>query len=278
MNEGQAFGAVTILNATATGRGCSIAITDGVDARWTWTEQPGLVWRQRDVDDRLALAVLDLLQGAMDTPGPGADAGTRCEWPSARGLKTSSAAAAAMIRAATTHAPLRNDAIALLAVQANRHAGTTLTGAFDDQIATVRGGCHLTDNAARQVLLTIPTEAWDVAIWVPDASIAKARVKDIDTAPIRADIEEAEARLREGDVTGAMTQNGAAFTRLYAAAGLPVDDRPAQVALEAGALGAGLSGTGPAVAALFEKPTELPPVEGGRWAWSRVQEDTWTSS
>ena len=78
------------------------------------------------------------------------------------------------------------------------------------------------------------------------------------------------ALAQAGRVAEAMTANGRAYHAAYAAAGLAVDDLPVRVALSRGALGAGLSGTGPAVAALFDRRVALPPVAGGTWRWTRT--------
>lgn len=262
----RSFGAVTVLNATATGRGASLAIRDGIEATWTWGGDG--VRLESATDDRLAVAVHALLCDRFQR-SDGAAIRTASTFPPARGLKTSSGAAAAMLRAGAEAAGIAmdDDEVASLAVEASRQAGVTITGAFDDQTAVIRGGCHLTDNAAQTVLESIPVEPWVVAVWVPDAEIAKSDVATIDPAPVAPLIEAAELLLRMGDLPGAMTANGAAYLRLYRAAGLPVTEAPVDAAVAAGALGAGLSGTGPAVAALFE-PGATPRIDevaGGTW-------------
>ncbi len=262
-----AFGAVTIINATATGIGCSLGTTGGVTCEWQWQDQPGLQFNG-PTDDRLAKAVhmrLGANRGAnVTTSGP----------PPARGLKTSSSAAAAMVLAALGDDRPDQEADALTvanqAVACCRDAGVTLTGAFDDQIATILGGAHLTDNHAGRILQPFATQPWHVAIWIPDADIPKGLIQDLDARPAVSGARKAILQAQAGDLPGAMTTNGAAFHRLYADAGLPVTDEPTQVALNAGALGAGLSGTGPAVAALFDAPSDLESVKGGSWAWRQA--------
>ncbi|MGB1585874.1 MAG: shikimate kinase [Thermoplasmatota archaeon] len=263
--NGHAHGGVTVLNATATGRGCSLAVRGGVDAQWAWQDEGVIV--QGAPDSRLAIACHAVAQEILGRED-GASIQTQSQMPPSRGLKTSSSAAAAMLRAAGV--PESN--LELACVEASLRAGVTLTGAFDDQVAVLRGGCHLTDNARKRVLAQIFTQPWHVAIWVPERAIDKAQLMDLDATAIEPEILAAEDRLLADDVPAALTLNGAAFHRLYQAAGLPVDDAPTRVALEHGALGAGLSGTGPAVAALFDRPVDLPDVPGGTWKWTQVQE------
>lgn len=272
---GQALGAITVINATATGRGCAIGVEGGVKATWDWNDDERLSWGTPGVDSRLAEAVYGVMRDRYDAP-IGAAAATEGGRPPARGLKTSSSAAAALITAAMQDMGLDVDPrqVCRHAVQASVAAGVTLTGAYDDQVAVVLGGCHVTDNADGRILASIPVEPWHVAIWIPEYSLPKEHITGVDTSPIREDIEKAESMLWRGDLPGALTANGAAFSRLYAGAGLPIKDEPCDVAMKAGAVAAGLSGTGPAVAALFEQPTQLPAVKRGEWVWTRVVEAT----
>ncbi len=266
IGKGSALGAITIINATATGRGCSIAIDEKTHATWQW-RGAGLDWRGM-TDDALASAVyrrIGLHLGRTD--GAIVDCGS--PFPPSRGLKTSSAAAVAMARAAFDAAGTTADQAALedLCIDAAIDAGVTLTGAYDDQVAVGRGGCHVTDNQRRTIEASIDVPTRHVAIWVPLESIRKDALRGLDVTSIAPDIEAATRLALSGEVEQALTMNGTAFHALYHAAGLPVTDAPVKLALEYGALGAGLSGTGPAVAALFDQRLDLPAVPGGSWTW-----------
>lgn len=268
---GAAHAAITVINATATGRGASLAVQGGVQATWAW--QGSEVQLQADVDDRLAHAVHACMARELGR-SDGASVTTQAAFPPSRGLKTSSGAAAAMIQAAARDAgrELEPDTVVDLAIEASRAAGVTLTGARDDQAAVVHGGCQLTDNHAGTTLERIPVEPWPVAIWIPDHSLPKSSIAAIDATPLRDLIDAAEQLLRMGDLPGALTANGAAYHRLYHAAGLPVTDAPVDAAVDAGAIAAGLSGTGPAAAALFPVGDDPEPrdVPGGRWVRTEV--------
>lgn len=268
--RGRAHAAVGILNATATGIGCALAVEGGIEAEWAWTDGPALAFTGPS-DDRLAQAVLQQARSSLGLAA-GAAVRTTSTFPSSRGLKTSSGAALALVQAAYAAAgmPLSDDAAVPLAIAASEAAGVTLTGAYDDQVAATRGGCHVTDNRARRVLASVPVPPWHVAVWVPEAHIAKRALKGVAADAIAAELAPLADLVQRGRAPEALTRNGAAFTRLYAAAGLPVTAAPAQAALDHGALGAGLSGTGPAVAALFERQVSLPAVPGGAWTWTRA--------
>lgn len=260
VGHGRALGAITILNATATGIGCALAI-DAVTTA-TWSAAPTPLNLQGSPDDALVRELMASAGGTLEV---------HCPFPASRGLKTSSSVAAALVRAKADAfgQPLDNAEVEARAIEASRRAGVTLTGALDDQVAAVRGGCHLTDNETGRIDSSLAFSPWEVAIWVPLASIPKALVRAVDPTPVQSKAREAASLARRGDLPGAMTLNGRAFHALYVRAGLPVDDRPVRVALEAGASGAGLSGTGPAVAALFESRCDLLAVPGGTWQWAR---------
>lgn len=267
--RGAAHGAVTVVNATATGVGCALAVEGGATATWTRSRDKSITLRPPG-DDSLLQAVAAEMADRLH--GRGALVEVACASPPSRGLKTSSSVAAALVRAAagSDGRVLGDPEVEALAVAASRRAGVTLTGAFDDQVATVRGGCHVTDNARLLVLATLDVGPWAVAIWVPEAAIPKSRLRGLDVSAAAEGARSAAGLAREGDIPAAMTANGRAYHAVYAAAGLPVDDRPAKVALGHGALGAGLSGTGPAVAALFERAIDLPAVPGGTWRWTKA--------
>lgn len=266
--RGDAFGAVTIINATATGVGCALAVNLRTTATWT---PGGEGLRVTGAPDTLLVEAVAAELGA----DRGATVAISCPTPPSRGLKTSSSVAAALVRAVldadgATLEARQSSEVERLSVAACRRAGITLTGALDDQMAVVRGGCRVVDNRAGALVAEVATAPWQVALWLPDAPIAKSAVAAIDVAGIREDVASAATMALEGRIPEAMTANGRAFHSAYAAAGLPVDDLPAKVALSRGALGAGLSGTGPAVAALFQRRVDLPPVAGGTWLWTRA--------
>ena len=265
--RGRAHGAITIVNATATGIGCALAVRGGAEATWTPATRTAL---HAAADDRLVRAVA--AHCADLTRGQEAEVSVTCTFPPARGLKTSSSVGAALVRAAAASAghDLPDADVEARAVAAARLAGVTLTGAYDDQCATVRGGCHGTDTAAQRILTSPAVHAWHVAVWVPDAEIPKASLRGLDVSAAAPGAREAIDLAREGRLAEALTRNGRSFHAVYAAAGLPVDDEATRVALALGALGAGLSGTGPAVAALFDQLVVLPEVPGGTWRWTEA--------
>jgi shikimate kinase len=178
----------------------------------------------------------------------GARVSTRSQIPISRGLKSSSAAANAVVLA--TFKALKEDApdmeVIGMGVDASFCAGVTITGAFDDACATYFGNVVVTDNVEKKILAQYRIEEdYDVVIHVPARKIRKREVDVARLRGIRAPAELAVRLTMEKDFSSGMLVNGLAYS---AAMGLSA--QVALKALEAGAVSAGVSGTGPATVVL----------------------------
>lgn len=253
--RGTAYGAVSILNALATGRGCALAVNletrarveVGRDLRGVEAEARG---PEGPVDPRLARLAARSVLRRFRYPG-GARVVEESEIPTARGLKSSSAAANAVVLATLDALGRRlglREAV-LLGVEAAREAGVTVTGAMDDAWASMAGGLAYTDNRRDRLLRSgvVRSRVW---VLVPETRPPGVRRKNLDS--IRSLVDRAEALLKSRRIAEAMTLNGLAYS-----AALGYDPRPALEALAMGADGAGLSGTGPSVAALVGRRTDV---------------------
>jgi len=249
-----AHGAFTIINGIATGQGGACGVGLRLVASFELQSVPGRVdfraaGADAALDDRLARACARrLLTTAGVADRWGARITTASEIPPARGLKSSSAAANAMLLAGA-HAlgvdmpPLD---VVQMGVDAAIEAGVTLTGAFDDAVATMFGGAVLTNNIGRRIVswAEVP-EDLDVLFLVPERRIEKSSLRRGDFDVARQAVARAFALAASGDVAGAITLNGRAYAPIVG-----VDPTPAERALAAGAWAAGMTGTGPAIAVL----------------------------
>lgn len=169
--------------------------------------------------------------------------------PVSRGLKSSSAACNAIIRAVSAEVGLEMDPVDMirLGVECAREAGVTVTGSFDDACGCGLGGLVMTDNGRDEILGRREVEELDVVIRVPGFKIRKGAlpVERLRAATdlLRPAIEMAMERPFE-----AMTINGRVISSVQG-----VDNSVAERAVSMGALGAGLSGSGPAVAIVVQK-------------------------
>ncbi|MCE5261856.1 MAG: shikimate kinase [Euryarchaeota archaeon] len=252
----EARGAVTIVNAIAAGKGCAV----GVDLR-TWAEVElvpgegaevrleGLPDEPTTLAELCALEVLERFSVRRR-----AIVRTGSQLPVSRGLKSSSAAANAVIMATLRALGESMPALDVLRMNADVsvRAGVSVTGAMDDAAASLLGGVVLTDNHARALLRR---ERFGLApravIGVPERMVRKAGLPRERIALHRPLVEEAFRMAWNGEYAKAMYLNSLCY-----GAALGLDLELPLRALAAGALGAGISGTGPAVAAFVDLGTE----------------------
>ena len=244
-----ACGAGTIVNAISTFRGAAFALDIHTSAEVMLREEEKGVYGviEGGGDTRLIeLAVEDTLS-RFDLDFGGV-VKTSSEIPQASGLKSSSAAANATVLAtlaAIGESLSREDAVRI-GVGSAVKAGVTITGAFDDAAASCLGGVVVTNNRSCEILRREEVES-EAVVYIPrvrafsrDANVLRARL----IAPL---VEDANRSAEAGDYWHAMTLNGL----LYCAA---LDFSPAPIldALEAGAVSASLSGTGPSYVAITD--------------------------
>ena len=250
----EAHGAISVVNAVATGLGCSLGIglrieaevkiiegADGVEVRLEGVEhQPS----DLESSKIMAQAIIE----ALAKRRVGAEVTTYSEIPLARGLKSSSAAANAIALAAKAALGVGVDDLELVKIGVNAaiKAKVTITGAFDDACASYFGGYCLTDNTNLKLLRREEgPEDLEVVIYVPEERLDKQKINKQIIECFKPFALQAFKLASEGRYLEALTINGL----IYSAA-LGFDVRAAAEAIKHGALAAGLSGTGPAVSAL----------------------------
>ena len=251
--ESIAHGAATVINAIATGKGAAFGVNLRTRAKVTLTDEKGVVTGRilsdpKEDDILIREAVLTVLRHFQVEDQFGADVETSSNIPIARGLKSSSVAANAIVLA--TLAALGQTSTDLevinLGVKAALRAKTTIAGAFDDACASYFGGVVVTDNLKRRLLKRfIIDEEYMVLFFVPGKRVytymSNVKRMKLIASQVKVAFQEAHA----GNYWNALTINGF----LYAAA-LGYDPQPALEALEYGAVASGLSGTGPSTVAI----------------------------
>ena len=268
--EAVSHGAVTVVNAMATGRGAALGVGLQTRATVTVTNRSGVFVARNLSDPRESTALAKAAARMVFTHFGvdrrlGAIVETASNIPVAVGLKSSSAASNA-VALASIHALGRRVGdleVVRLGVRASFEAGVTLTGAFDDACACYFGGLVVTDNVKRRILKRFrPRGGLRVLIHVPDT---KRYTRDIDPGSfksIRPFVQAANRSALKGDYLNSMTFNGLIYSMA-----LGYDTRATTVALDAGAVAAGLTGKGPAVAAVVSESKK----ESVRAAWRRLK-------
>ena len=263
-----AYGAITVINAISCGLGAALGVELKTEAYVELTDTPGRIMGKilSDPEESTILiekAVSKVLEyfGLQDEYGAYVE--TRSNIPIARGLKSSSVAANAIVLAVLDALGEKIDDMTILnlGVDAAIDAGVTITGAFDDASASYFGGLTITDNRKREILKHIrDIRQYPVLIHVPEGKIYTSR-SNVRRMRIIADEVRALHRMAlRGDYWQAMTLNGIIYSEILGFdAGMAID------ALENGALAAGLSGTGPAIAAIVPEEN----IDDVREAWSK---------
>ncbi len=241
-------GAATIVNAIATGKGAAFGITLEVNASVELQEGAGDIVLKgstegQDLVASCVRAVVSRTNPKMKVRG---DAIVKSEIPISRGLKSSSAVsnAVALATAKAIGSNLSDMDLILAGIEESIKAGVTITGAFDDASACFLGGVVATDNRNFAVLHrgTMDPDL-EMLLHVPDKRITKASVKGLDFGPIRKEVDKAFELALNGEYLRAMELNSRAYSKV-----LDVSEDIAELARKKGALGAGISGTGPATA------------------------------
>jgi shikimate kinase len=242
-----ALGAATVLNAVANWKGSALGVDLKTSAEVVLDDSPQVKGDVPGIDDRLIVRSVELVLQRFSVDAGGI-VRTESEIPLARGLKSSSAAANAAVLATLDALDEELDPLEAtrIGVAAARDVGVTITGAFDDATASMLGGVVVTDNREMEllkreelksrVLLLVPEEK----IFSKDTDVRRSRL----IAPIADLIFDLALA---GDYARAMTINGLVYC-----SALRLSSDPIFAALNSGARGASLSGTGPAYAALVD--------------------------
>lgn len=251
-----AYGAVTIINAISCGFGAALGVDLKTEATVKLTNEPGIIEGRvlSDPSEKPTLiecVVKRVLRYFNLEDQYGAYVETRSNIPIARGLKSSSAAANALTLASLSAIGEEVDDLTVvnMGVDASIDAGVTVTGAFDDACASYFGNIVVTDNYARKILRFFQPEGdYEVLIHVPPIKAYTSRSDVGKMRVIAGEVKSLHKMALEGDYWHAMTLNGLIYSAL-----LGYDARIAIDALSSGAVAAGLSGKGPAVAAVVLK-------------------------
>lgn len=241
-------GAITAVNAIASWKGAAIGIEMEALARAKASNDLSL-----SPEDPL---VIEAAKEALEfVGGRGVELEVTSNIPIGWGLKSSSAVANAVVLAVIGAYEERVNLIDAikLSVRAARRAGVTITGAMDDAAASMLGGLVITDNSRDELLMRIPLPELDVAILLPSKESAKP-TSSVDSGRISkySSLTNSLIELLPKRLWEVMTLNGLLYSEL-----LGFNVEPALRAIELGVLGAGLSGTGPAVAAVCRDCKEV---------------------
>ncbi len=251
--EAVAHGAATIVNAIALGKGAAFGVDLWTKAEVKLTDEPHVITGEITSDPVESTVLIErtvarVFKHFNAEERFGAEVKTWSTIPTARGLKSSSAAAnsVALASVAALGETLDDLEVVKLGVAGAFDAKVTVTGAFDDACASYLGGAVVTDNLARELLKRVKLPDGLAVLFLVPSRKAYTGDSDVDRLKtVKPLVEVAYKEALKGNFWAALSLNGAVYS-----SALGYDASVASDALAAGALAAGLCGKGPAVTAV----------------------------
>lgn len=240
-------GAISIVNAIATGYGSAMGISLNVKVEIISKRGSGLIFQKGGGSLMIKKIIYDVLQSKYINNNQ-LLININSEVPSGMGLKSSSAVSNAVALAciSLTNKEISDEFVLNSAIDASLYAKTTITGAYDDSTACYYGGFVTTDNYKRKIWKreNSPTDI-SAVIFLPN----NKKRGDVTRLKLLSDIYlEAFQLAYSGQYWKAMTLNGVLTSAL-----LSNSYTITRMCLENGALAASISGNGPAIAAVVRE-------------------------
>ncbi|HEX6646577.1 MAG TPA: shikimate kinase [Nitrososphaeraceae archaeon] len=240
-------GAISIVNAIATGKGSALGISLETTAEIHMRQGEGKIFNNNRNSNLFKYIINNCIPKTI----------LQCndifltlssDIPIGFGLKSSSAVSSAVSLACYGLVEENIDDFKVLdtAVNASRKAKITITGAYDDTTACYFGGFVITDNYSNKLLRREkgPLDLLSL-ILLPNNSARKNPLK----LKILAEFfDQAIQSAENSDYWKAMTLNGLLVSSL-----MGYDYTPILLSIENGALSASISGNGPSIAVIIEK-------------------------
>jgi len=238
-------GAISLVNAIAIGKGATLGISTKAESIVDVTSGTGitLTSNNRTISSRLVDNVVKKIISKNELSKNKVKINIETDIPVGYGLKSSSAISTSVALACSKiFKPMMSDLdILLTGVNASIETKVSLTGAYDDACACYYGGFNVTDNYKRKIILRkIAPKNIDAIIFIPNKR-KRGNVKNLKNFAVV--FEEAWNFAKNSDFWNAMILNG--FT---AATILKSEPKIVSDMIKNGALGASVSGNGPAFA------------------------------
>ena len=247
-------GAISLVNAIAIKKGATLGIALKVEATVEASSGKGIILlsKNKSLSSRLINRTVEKIVSKKDLEQNKITITLDSEIPTGYGLKSSSAISSAVALAcAKIFKPKFTDQEILLAgVDASIESKVSITGAFDDACSCYYGGFNVTDNAKRKRIHFEkgPTNL-SVVIFIPK-NRKRGNLKNLKALSVI--FENAWELARKTNYWEAMIINGLATASI-----LNSDPKIITNLIGKGALGASVSGNGPAIAAITKKENEV---------------------
>ncbi|MFB5597994.1 MAG: shikimate kinase [Nitrosopumilaceae archaeon] len=243
-------GAISIVNAIATGKGATLGISLKVETTIETLPGKGIVIESdnQSLSSRLINRTIQKVVSKKDLDKTKLRVLLKSEIPTGYGLKSSSAISSSVALACVKlFKPKVNDHQVLLAgVDASIETKVSITGAYDDACACYYGGFVVTDNYKRKIIRSDKGPKNLIAVIFVPRFHKRGNVKKLKT--LDTVFAKAWQLARNSDYWNAMILNGLATSSI-----LNSDPKIIPDLIEKGAIGASVSGNGPAIAAVTKQ-------------------------
>ncbi|MGI0046968.1 MAG: shikimate kinase [Nitrosotalea sp.] len=240
-------GAVSIVNAIATGKGATLGISLEIEALIEVVPGKGIIFdnKESSLSSRLIRNVVETSVPKSELEKNKMRISVNTQIPSGYGLKSSSAISSVIsLACAKIFKPKATDIEILRdGVHASIQSKVSITGALDDACGCYFGGFVVTDNTNIKIIkMEKASEDLSAIIFIPK-SRKRGNVKKLKI--LHNVFSQAWSLANNSDYWSAMTLNGLATSTI-----LGSDSRILSELMENGALGASVSGNGPSIAAV----------------------------
>jgi len=240
-------GAISIVNAIATGKGAALGISKKVNVEMETSYGKGVIIEveNKSMSSRLINRVIEKIITKNELSKIKLKVSLDTEIPTGYGLKSSSAISTAVaMTCAKLFKPNMNDTEILNAgVMASIETKVSLTGAYDDACACYYGGFVVTDNHKKKLVHSEKClNRVSAVIFIPK-SRKRGNVRKLKALSNAFD--QAWNLAKKSDYWNAMILNGLATSAI-----LSSEPKIIPKLIENGALGASVSGNGPSIAAI----------------------------
>ena len=242
-------GAISIVNAIATGKGAALGISKKVNVEMETSYGKGVIIEveNKSMSSRLINRVIEKIVTKNELSKTKLKVSLDTEIPTGYGLKSSSAisTAVAMVCAKLFKPNMNDTEILNAGVKASIETKVSLTGAYDDACACYYGGFVVTDNYKKKLIRSEKCLNHVSAVIFIPKSRKRGNVRKLKT--LSGDFEQAWNLAKKSDYWNAMNLNGIATSTI-----LSSEPEIILKLIENGAIGASVSGNGPSIAAIVK--------------------------
>tara|TARA_Y100000590_G_scaffold124381_1_gene142286 strand:- start:826 stop:1680 length:855 start_codon:yes stop_codon:yes gene_type:complete len=244
------YGAVSIVNAIATGKGSTLGIDTFVETKLTKKEGSGIhiTSENKTISSRLINQVIKKMIPKKVLDNTKLELDFKSNIPTGYGLKSSSAISSAVVLscAKAFNKQMSDKEILKLGAKASIETKVSITGAYDDACACYFGGFNVTDNLRMMLLKReIGPKELQVIIFLPKLR-KRGNLKKL--KEFRNAFEKSWELAKKSDYWNAGILNGIATTSI-----LNSEPNLIMKLVEKGALCATISGNGPSIMAITDK-------------------------